>query len=79
MKHNLKMIGVAFDCEDGHKRVTKADNFTLVGGSQESHERLVETATKVEEKLKKKGKNLRTANFNEVSDAMSSVGMKICS
>ena len=34
------MLGVGLDNQDGHKRVTKGDNFYLVGGSEETHERM---------------------------------------
>ena len=52
------MLGVGLDGQDGHKRVTRGDNFCLVGGSEETHEAMTETAVKINEKLARKGKHL---------------------
>ena len=41
------MLGIGLDNKDGHKRITKGDNFMLVGGSEETHERMTETAIKI--------------------------------
>ena len=62
------MMGVGLDNKDGHKRVTKGDNFYLVGGSEETHERMVETSIKVNEKLSKKGKTLAEVSKEEFCD-----------
>lgn len=62
------MMGVGLDNKDGHKRVTKGDNFYLVGGSEETHERMVETSIKVNEKLSKKGKTLGEVSKEEFCD-----------
>lgn len=62
------MMGVGLDNKDGHKRVTKGDNFYLVGGSEETHDRMVETSIKVNEKLSKKGKNLAEVSKEEFCD-----------
>ena len=62
------LLGVGFDNQDGHKRVTKGDNFYLAGGSEETHERMTETAIKVNEKLAKKGRSIRTASDEELRD-----------
>ena len=35
------MLGVGLDNRDGHKRVTRGDNFCLIGGSEETHDRMV--------------------------------------
>lgn len=32
------MLGIGLDNKDGHKRITKGDNFMLVGGSEETLE-----------------------------------------
>jgi hypothetical protein len=62
------MMGVGLDNKDGHKRVTKGDNFYLVGGSEETHDHMVETAIKVNEKLAKKGKHLAEVSKEEFVD-----------
>jgi hypothetical protein len=57
-------LGIGLDA-DGHRRVTKADHFLLVGGSAETHERMQETVVKFEEALDKTGKKLRDVSPQE--------------
>ena len=62
------MLGLGLDGEDGHKRLTKGDNFVLAGGSEETHERMSETAIKVNEQLARKGKRLEDVSREEFHD-----------
>jgi hypothetical protein len=62
------LIGVGFDNGDGHKRITKGEEFVLVGGSQETHERMQDVAIHVTEALQNKGKRLGDAEVQEVID-----------
>ena len=64
------LLGVGLDSRDGHKRITKGDDFYLVGGSEETHERMTETVIKFNEKLAKRGKNLRELSPEEFRDLM---------
>lgn len=64
------LLGVGFDNSDGHKRITKGDNFYLVGGSEETHERMAETTIKFNEKLARKGKRLEELSREEFRDMM---------
>ena len=64
-------MGIGFDNKDGHKRITKGENFVLVGGSEETHERMTETAIKVNEKLSSKGKTLDSISREEFFDIVS--------
>ena len=41
--------------EEGHTRITRADNFTVVGGDKEQHEMTQEYATKFTEIVEKRG------------------------
>jgi hypothetical protein len=67
------MMGIGLDNKDEHKRITKGDNFYLVGGSEETHERMTETAVKVNEKLKQKGKHLEEISNREFVDIVREV------
>lgn len=67
------MLGMGLDSKDEHKRVTKGDNFYLVGGSEETHERMTETAIKVNEKLQKKGKVLEEVSREEFKDIIQDI------
>lgn len=53
---------------DGEKRVTQADRFTLVGGTEETHDAMTETVIKTFEDLKRRGKDLEDASPQELSD-----------
>jgi len=62
------IVGVGLDNEDGHKRITKAEEFSVIGGSQTTHEMLTETLIKTSEDLKRKGKTIASAADEELSD-----------
>lgn len=65
---NAHLLGVGLDPHDGHKRLTRGEQFTLVGGSQETHERMTETVVKTFEDLKQRGKDLREVEPKELSE-----------
>ena len=65
------LLGLGLDAKDGHKRVTKGDKFVVCGGSEETHDKLVETSIKVHEKLDSKGKRLNELSKNEFVDIIS--------
>lgn len=69
------MLGLGLD-SDGHKRITKGDNFALVGGSKDTHEQMTEKVIKINEKLKAKGKSLEQVGRDEFDDIAHSVGLK---
>jgi hypothetical protein len=60
------MLGLAFDAADGHTRITKGDNFLLCGGSQETHEVMQETATKINEQLSERCQRLEDVSLGEL-------------
>lgn len=66
------IVGLGLDQvrEDGDKRVTQSENFLLVGGSEETHERMQDTALRFDEKLREKGKRLQDASIEEVRDLL---------
>jgi hypothetical protein len=64
------LLGIGFDHQDGHKRITTAEEFAIVGGSAETHERLTETALKTFEELKQRGKNLAEVEATELAEIL---------
>lgn len=62
------LLGVGLDNEDGHKRLTKAEKFSIVGGSEETHDRMTETLIKTFEELKVKGKELEETPTKELGE-----------
>ncbi len=62
------LLGVGLDNEDGHKRITSAEQFTIVGGSDETHGRMTETVIKTFEELKTRGKALQAVEPKELAE-----------
>ena len=62
------LLGLGLDCTDGHKRITQADKFSILGGSDETHGRMTETLLKTIEDLSIKGKDLNETDPEELSD-----------
>ena len=67
-KKSAALLGMAFDNTDGHTRLTRGNNFLLVGGSQETHCVMQETVLKVNEQLDKRGKRLEDVPITELRD-----------
>ena len=74
-KRKAILLGVGLD-SDGHKRLTKGENFALVGGTEETHEQMTEKAIKINEKLKERGKQLEEITHEEFDDIAHEVGLK---
>jgi hypothetical protein len=67
------LVGMAFDAEDGHTRLTRGKNFVLCGGSDETHAVMQETATKINEHLDRRGRRLDDISLGELRDICESV------
>ncbi len=63
-----KLLGLGFDGAEGEVRVTRGENFHLIGGSQDTHELMQEKCMKFNEKLDAKGKQLEDLETEEFSD-----------
>jgi hypothetical protein len=62
------LLGLAFDAEDGHTRLTRGKNFILCGGSHETHAVMQETAQKINEHLDRRGRRLEEISLGELRD-----------
>ena len=71
------LLGLGFDCKDGHVRMTKGNNFRLYGGSKETHELMQEKAVKLNEHLTKKHKTLDSITKKEFAEIARKVGLKV--
>jgi hypothetical protein len=69
-------LGVGFDGNDGHRRITEIEHFLLVGGSSETHEQMQETAMRFGEALEKRGKQLRETTPEEAAEILREVRLK---
>ena len=72
-KPRAALLGLAFDAEDGQKRITRGKNFLLAGGSQETHGMLQETAIKINEHLDRAGKQLAEVTPHELRDIVAEI------
>ena len=62
------LLGLGFDHDDGHKRITTGEQFAIVGGSERTHERMTETVIKTFEELKQRGKQLEQVEAKELAE-----------
>ncbi len=62
------LLGLGLDTDDGHKRITTGEQFAIVGGSAETHERMTETVVKTFEELKQRGKHLTEVRPRELAE-----------
>ena len=62
------LFGLGLDCTDGHKRITQAEKFSILGGSENTHDNMTETLFKTFEDLSLKGKTLESASMEEITD-----------
>jgi hypothetical protein len=67
------LLGMAFDAEDGHTRLTRGKNFVLAGGSEETHAVMQETATKINEHLDRRGQRLEDVSIGQLRDICESI------
>ncbi|MBI4834938.1 MAG: hypothetical protein HY811_09005 [Planctomycetes bacterium] len=70
------LYGLGLDHKDKHIRMTKGPNFILMGGSKPTHEKMQETAIKINEKLKKCGKTMETISEKEFFEIGEELGLK---
>lgn len=70
------LLGLGLDNKDGHARYTTGKNFVLVGGSEETHERMQETAIKINKKLDKRRKTLQEVSPQEFTEIAEEVGLR---
>ena len=71
------LLGLGLDNKDGHVRVTRGENFHLLGGSEETHESMQEKCVKFNEKLKGRGKQLADLNRDEFRDLAGECEMNV--
>ena len=71
------LLGVGLDNKDGHTRITKGENFALLGGSESTHAQMQEKAVKLNEHLKRRGKTLENVSGKEFLDIAHKLDMPI--
>jgi hypothetical protein len=74
-KKKALLLGLGLDNDDGHLRVTRGENFHLVGGSEDTHGNMQEKAVKFNEKLKGRGRRLEDISREEFRDIAHEIGL----
>jgi len=72
-KKIIRLLGVGFDSEDGHVRVTQGGNFDVLMGSDQCHEYMQEFCTRIEDGLKEEGKSLDDISPEEFTEFVRSL------
>ena len=67
----IGFLGVGLDNQDGHRRITQSEHFLLIGGSEDTHEQMQDTALRFAEALEQRGKKLRETSIQEALDLLS--------
>jgi hypothetical protein len=62
------LMGVGLD-SDGHARVTRGEDYVLVGGSEGTHGRMQEDVERFRENLRSMGTDLQSATGEEMLEA----------
>ena len=75
--HKAWLLGIGLDTNDGHKRLTKGENFVLVGGSEDTHGQMTEGVIKLNEKLQKSGKTLEEIDRQHILHVLEQSGWRI--
>lgn len=68
--YSKHLVGVGLDCGDGHKRITTSENFSVIGGSDETHAKVSETFIKTLECCSSKNKTLDEISREELTDLL---------
>lgn len=72
-KKIIRLLGVGFDAEDGHIRITKGEKHDVYMGSEESHEFLQKLIQKIEDELKARGQTLEDLSPEELQELVANL------
>lgn len=62
------LVGIGLDGRDGHFRITRGDDFQVVGGSERTHRRMQDKITYVQEDLARKGRTIASMQPDDLDD-----------
>lgn len=74
MKKKTVLLGLGLDGKDGHKRITKGEDFLIYGGSEGTHQHMVEKAQEFNEAVKETGKPLSELSPKEYYTIIEKLG-----
>lgn len=67
-KKIIRLLGVGFDADDGHVRITKGESYDVLMGSDESHEYIRQLIQKIEDALAAQNLSLDDLTPEEFSE-----------
>ncbi|GJQ50335.1 hypothetical protein KsCSTR_12540 [Candidatus Kuenenia stuttgartiensis] len=73
---NIVLLGLAFDHEDNHKRITTGENFYILGGSAKTHDNLAEKVMAFNKTVKTYGKKLEDISKTEFYEIVKKIDDK---
>jgi len=68
------MLGLGLD-SDGHLRLTRGEDYVLVGGARGTHERMQEDVERFRHELARRGTDLQGATPRQVREAARASGL----
>jgi hypothetical protein len=72
-KRIVGLLGVGFDHQDGHIRITQADQYQVVMGSQDSHRELQKICSKIEQTIQSSGRKLQEYTPEEFVELLAEI------
>ncbi len=73
-KQKPMLWGLGLDGETPHQYITKGENFHLVGGTQKTHEHMLENVMEFNHLLKKYGKQMEDLSRDEYYKIVEEIG-----
>lgn len=71
------LVGLGLDNDDGEVRVTRGENFHLLGGSEETHEAMQDKCIRFNERLQARGKQMAELARQEFLDIAAECEMNV--
>lgn len=72
-KKIVRLLGVGFDAEDGHVRITNGEKYDVLLGSDESHEYISALIARIEGELEMRGLKLDELDPQDLGEIVRSL------
>ena len=72
-KKIIRLLGVGFDADDGHIRITNCEKYDVLMGSEQSHQYIQKLIQKIEDGLKRKGLSLEDLSPEQFGEFVLSI------
>jgi len=76
-RNKSKLISVGLDGDSEELRITRSEDFLLVGGSKDTHEQMQEKCIKFTEKVRQTGKTMEGLDRREFLDIAEQCDMRV--